>query len=109
MKQSRRIAAIACGFGTLHILIAVAAIQFDTVPQFFAWITYHSYFSVASLLQSLGVPAIGQFDEGMFMAPVTAVGKTLIAMFWIFIYLLTACLVTYLLKIPKNRNHQRKH
>lgn len=62
---------------------AVAVIPFYAHESMWtALLAYYSYFGLAVQLYGWGLPVIGQFHEGMLIAPVTPLGQCLIFLFW---------------------------
>ena len=75
-----------------HALLAIVP-WFILETSATASLPYHSYFTMAQLLNGLGLPVIGSFHEGMFMARVTVLGKGMIAGAWFVVYVLAALLI----------------
>lgn len=74
---------------------AVAIIPFYAHESMWtALLAYYSYFGLAVQLFGWGLPVIGQFHEGMLIAPVTPLGQCLIVLFWMFVHAGLAALVS---------------
>lgn len=82
MKSTKLVCVVTLGLYALHASLFYASVQVNPVPAVLSWAAYHTYFSVAQALQDFGIPAIAPFEAGMFIAPVTAIGKVSIAAFW---------------------------
>ena len=91
---AKRVIAITSVLVATHIALLVITLHVEPPPATISWLAYHSYFTIAKLFQWLGIPAIGPFKEGMFIAPVTVTGKSAIAAFWLTLYFLAAYIGT---------------
>lgn len=78
---------------TAHALLALIpfAIHQSKVT---ALIPYWSYFGVLSVLNDVGLKVFADFSEGVFMAPVSALGNVLVALFWLFVHAGIAAVLT---------------
>jgi hypothetical protein len=75
-----KIIKVACIVALTHVLLAI-------------WLPYHSWFTMAQVLHGLGLPVIGSFHEGMFMAPITSLGRAMIVSAWAAVYVVVALLM----------------
>jgi hypothetical protein len=92
---------VACtwlGLVAAHIVLAFVPLLIWK-SDYASWIAGYSYFPVLQLLQRLGVPAIGPFQEGMFMVPPTKVGNIGVVCFWLLVHLGVAFIVSKVLKL----------
>lgn len=48
-----------------------------------AQLPYYSYFGILGILSKLGLNVFAEFNEGMFMAPVSRSGNVSVVLFWI--------------------------
>ncbi|HRH17880.1 MAG: hypothetical protein C0487_06490 [Leptothrix sp. (in: Bacteria)] len=103
MRGVKYIPVVVGALATLHAALSLAPLQFEQAPLCLAWLAYHSWFSVAALLQHLGIPTIGRFQEGMFMAPITPLGQACIVIFWLGVHTIAAWLIVWA-RQPRDRH-----
>ncbi|MCZ8016197.1 hypothetical protein EV673_1737 [Limnobacter thiooxidans] len=75
----------------LHAAVAVVPF-YAHESMWTALLAYYSYFGLAVQLYGWGLPAIGEFREGMLIAPVTPLGQCLIVLFWMLTHAMLAAL-----------------
>lgn len=77
----------------LHAAVAVVPF-YAHESMWTALLAYYSYFGLAVQLSGWGLPAIGEFHEGMLIAPVTPLGQCLILVFWMLAHAMLAALLS---------------
>ena len=81
-----RIIQLAFCLALAHLFLAFVPYYFVASPLT-ASVGFASYYGMASLLHTAGLPIIGKFEEGMFMAPVTWFGECAIYGSWLLVHL----------------------
>ncbi|MBC7701640.1 hypothetical protein [Aquabacterium sp.] len=83
---------VACIVTLIHVLLAIVPWLVVEMPTT-AWLRYHSWFTMAQVLHGLGLPVVGSFHEGMFMAPITSLGRAMTVSAWAAVYVVVALLM----------------
>ncbi|MDO9004499.1 MAG: hypothetical protein Q7V20_13710 [Aquabacterium sp.] len=95
---------LACIVALTHVLLAIVPWLVAETPAT-GWLPYHSYYTMAQVLHGMGLPVIGSFHEGMFMAPITSLGKVMIVGAWTAGYVAVALMIVRV-RAPRHRDEE---